>query len=509
MAAAAQKYPPQIKYIIGNEGCERYSYYGMRSILTIFMVQYLLFTKVHATEVMHLFMGACYLLPLLGSFIADRLWGRYKTILYLSLLYCVGHGILAAFETEMGLYFGLGFIALGAGAIKPCVSAFVGDQFSMEQKDLVNKVYNLFYFIINFGSTFSTILTPWTLKAFGPSVAFGIPGVLMAIATFIFWLGRDKYVKAPPSGADKDNFWAVLRTGVIANAKIPALVVLVVLAAVIFPKNFLELSAINMFVEGFVWVVYTLVGTTVLMALYNLATGNFMKSIRDKHPAARVEEFLIAMNIMKIFAGISVFWAMFDQHASTWVLQAEAMERNFSLPILGDFVIESSQVSAINPILVMLLIPIMVKFVYPTISKFYELTPLRKMAWGMVVSAAGFAVCAFVQMPMDSGTPVHVSWQFWQYLIMTTAEVMISITGLEFAYTQAPKSLKSTIMSFWLLTVFFGNMITVYIVKASTAAGLELGSMKFYLIFAVLMLLTAGGFALIVKNYKMRYVLQN
>ena len=141
----AEKFPPQIKYIVGNEGCERYSYYGMRSILVPFMIQYLLLSEGHATEVMHLFMAVCYLLPLLGAYIADRFWGRYKTILYLSLFYCIGHGTLAAFEKhEWGLYTGLGLIALGSGGIKPCISAFVGDQFGSDQKSLLSKVYGLF-----------------------------------------------------------------------------------------------------------------------------------------------------------------------------------------------------------------------------------------------------------------------------------------------------------------------------------------------------------------------------
>ncbi|MFA7613419.1 MAG: oligopeptide:H+ symporter, partial [Candidatus Caldatribacteriota bacterium] len=193
------KFPPQIKYIVGNEACERYSYYGMRSILTVFMIQVLLFQEAKATSVYHLFAGACYLTPLLGAWISDRIWGKYKTILYLSLIYCVGHAVLAIWETEYGLYVGLGLIALGSGGIKPCVSAHVGDQFKANQQHLLKKIYELFYFMINFGSFFSTLITPWTLDKFGPSVAFGIPGILMFIATFIFWLGRKQFVHVPPT----------------------------------------------------------------------------------------------------------------------------------------------------------------------------------------------------------------------------------------------------------------------------------------------------------------------
>ena len=88
MAAESEvnKFPSQIKYIVGNEACGRYSYYGMRSILTVYMIQVLLMQEAEATSTYHLFAGACYLFPLLGAFISDRIWGKYKTILYLSLL---------------------------------------------------------------------------------------------------------------------------------------------------------------------------------------------------------------------------------------------------------------------------------------------------------------------------------------------------------------------------------------------------------------------------------------
>ena len=189
-AIAAEKYPSQIKYIVGNEACERYSYYGMRSILTVFLVQYLLLQKGEATSTYHLFAGGCYLFPLMGAFISDRFWGKYQTILYLSIVYCIGHLYLALFEHDnVGFYTGLGLIALGSGGIKPCVSAHVGDQFKKGQEKMVRKVFELFYWMINFGSTISTLITPWTLENYGPGVAFGIPGVLMAAATVLFWDG--------------------------------------------------------------------------------------------------------------------------------------------------------------------------------------------------------------------------------------------------------------------------------------------------------------------------------
>ena len=128
------RYPPQIKYIVGNEACERFSYYGMTGILELYLSEKMKMTDNGATEVLHLFAMAVYFLPLLGGWIADRWLGRYWTILSISLFYCLGHGTLAAFgTTRSGLFTGLALIAFGAGGIKPCVSAFVGDQFRADQ----------------------------------------------------------------------------------------------------------------------------------------------------------------------------------------------------------------------------------------------------------------------------------------------------------------------------------------------------------------------------------------
>ncbi len=143
--ALRDRYPPQIKYIVGNEACERFSFYGMRSILTIYMLQYLAFVEPDAKAYFHWFVMATYLTPLVGGWIADRWWGRYRTILWISLGYVAGHAVLAVWETPAGLFAGLALIAAGAGGIKPCVSAFVGDQFRPDQRTLFDRVYGWFY----------------------------------------------------------------------------------------------------------------------------------------------------------------------------------------------------------------------------------------------------------------------------------------------------------------------------------------------------------------------------
>ncbi len=447
-----QSFPPQIKYIVGNEACERFSYYGMRSILVVFMTMTLLKPAQDAKAVYHLFVSACYLLPLLGGFLADRFLGKYKTILYLSLVYCLGHLTLALWENETGLYWGLGLIALGSGGIKPCVSAHVGDQFNESNKGLLERVFDLFYFSINFGAFFSSLLTPVILVKYGPGWAFGIPGILMALATFLFWMGRNQYVHVPPAG----------KTG----------------AAGFLPVVLYSLTHLNDRKPG----------------------QGFLEIARAKFTAEEVEAAQAAASIFKVFAAVSIFWALFDQQGSSWTLQAEKMDRSF----LG-FTLEASQIQAANPIMVMGLIPLMSYVIYPLVAKLgLKVTPLRKMTAGMFLTAFSFGIVGVAQTAIDAGQTVSIAWQGAAYLILTTAEVMVSITGLEFAYTQAPRSMKSTIMSFWLLTVFGGNMLVASIAKINVFQG----SAEFYF-FGALMFAVSIVFAITASRYKMRNFIES
>lgn len=435
-----KNYPQQIKYIVGNEAAERYSFYGMKSILIVFMTKHLLINESLAVSRYHMFTAACYLLPLLGGFLSDRYLGKYRTIIYLSLVYCLGHLILAVNETETALYWGLGFIALGSGGIKPCVSAHVGDQFKPHESHLLQNVFNIFYWMINFGSFFATLITPWTYVKFGPQIAFGIPGILMFIATFIFWLGRKYYVHIPPTGPNPDSFSKILVSSL---------------------------------------------------------TGKL-----NRHPAKAIEGFKAVLKIFLIYGWITVFWALFDQHGSTWVLQAQKMDLNFA-----GIQWHESQIQALNPILVLILIPLFSNFIYPWFEKKgFNVGPLQRMSVGLFIAASSFCIASLIQVAIEAGHQPSVAWQFWSYFTLTTAEVMVSITGLEFAYTQAPRAMKSTIMSFWLLTVFFGNMLTSQLAKLEFFPVASTGYFSYY---AVLMLVIAVVFVFFAKNYKLQNYMES
>ena len=204
--------PPGIPYIIGNEAAERFNFYGMRAVLVVFMTQYLVnrsgakdvMTENDANKWYHLFLSANYFFPMLGAIVSDAFFGKYRTIFWVSLVYCSGSLVLALDHTRLGLGLGLGLIALGAGGIKPCVSSHVGDQFGSDNQHLLARAFGWFYFSVNFGSFFSILLIPWLLEHYGAGWAFGVPAVLMLLAACGVLVGP-RQVRAHPARGRKEG----------------------------------------------------------------------------------------------------------------------------------------------------------------------------------------------------------------------------------------------------------------------------------------------------------------
>lgn len=433
------KMPAGIPYIVGNEAAERFSFYGMKSILFAYMTGHLLnaqgtpdyMDKNEANVWVHSFVTAVYFFPILGAFISDWLFGKYRMIMSLSVVYCIGHGVLALLEfpgliplePRWVLWLGLALISVGAGGIKPCVSAHVGDQFGSQNQHLLSKVFGWFYFSINLGSTFSTLLTPWLLSEYGPGWAFGVPGVLMALATIVFWIGRKVFVHIPASGN-------------------------------------------QLFEETF-------------------------------QPEGR----RAILNLIPLYFFVAMFWSLFDQTASTWVDQAKRMDR-----VVFGYEVLPSQLQAANPILVMLLIPLFSYVIYPYLGRFFEVTPLRKIGIGLFVTVLSFAIAGLIEARLEAGEQPHIIWQLLAYVVLTMAEIMVSITALEFSYTQAPKKMKSFIMGLYLLSVALGNVFTTqvnqYIVEQKKEGLTFLEGANYYWFFTGAMAITACIYVVFSRFYR-------
>ena len=434
----SDKYPKSIPYIIANEAAERFSFYGMRSILPIFLVAQFFnptgnpalqaVAEAKSNEQTHLFVSLAYFTPMIGAIMADWFFGKYKVILYVSIIYCVGHLFLAKFDTDITWFgYGLTLIAIGAGGIKSCVSANMGDQFNKKNEHLMSKVFGWFYFAINSGSVASNIMIPILYEKYGASVAFGVPGILMAIATLVFWLGKKKYIIVPPSGINFD--WDKMKEGLGAAGR-----------------------------------------------------------------------------VLVVFMFIPLFWALWDQNLSEWVLQAGKLDLN----LWEGTSILAGQVQVANPIFLVSFLPVFTYIIYPFFEKMgITPTPLRKIGTGLFLTGASFVIIAQIQESIDAGGHPSVWKQIFAYLILAWGEILVWVTCLEYAYTNSPKYMKSTMGAIGLLTVSLGNYLVALMNESIANKGYfaQYTGASYYWFFVKLMFIEAIIFMLVAKFIKeKRYV---
>jgi POT family proton-dependent oligopeptide transporter len=395
--------PAGIPYIVSNEFAERFCFYGINSILTIYLVQFMHFTDAKSASWQSLFKSGAYFFPMIGAVVSDVFWGKFRTIMTFSLVYCAGCVSLALFsDTPTAVGLGLLMVAFGTGGIKPCVSTNVGDQFSSKNQHLIERAFSWFYLAINAGSSISIYFCPVLLAStdFGPKWAFGMPAAMMFLATFVFWLGRKKFVVVPPAG----KAW---------------------LKDVFSPEG------------------VKLIGSLVVIYFF-----------------------------------VACFWMLWDQsNGNTWTLQAQSslMDKNlgFGLTLLP------AQIQVVNGLLILALVPVFTFVIYPICGRFFEVTPLRRIGAGLFTVASSFLIVAWIEQRIQSGHSVSAWWQILAYVVLTAAEVLVSITALEFSYKQAPLRMKSFVMALFLLSTSLGNLMIAGVnsamVKPLHASAIEAG----------------------------------
>uniref|UniRef100_A0AAX7USU5 Solute carrier family 15 member 2 n=1 Tax=Astatotilapia calliptera TaxID=8154 RepID=A0AAX7USU5_ASTCA len=330
-----------ICFIVVNEFCERFSYYGMKALLTLYFLTYLKWDKDLSTAVYHAFSGLCYFTPILGAFIADSWLGKYKTIIYLSIVYVIGHvvksvgAIPTVGSTELHIALsmsGLILIALGTGGIKPCVAAFGGDQFDEEHTTERQKFFSIFYMSINAGSFLSTIITPilrGDVKCFGGdcyALAFGVPAALMVVALVVFIAGSSLYKRTPPQG---NVLWEVC--------------------------NCIGFALKNRWNKS----------------KHDPPKKHWLDWAEEKYSMRLIQEIKMVLRVLVLYIPLPMFWALFDQQSFYRML---------------------------NALLILVFVPIFDLIIYPLVRLCgLKITPLRKMAMGMVFAALAFGAATLVE----------------------------------------------------------------------------------------------------------------
>uniref|UniRef100_A0A7N6ALY2 Solute carrier family 15 member 1 n=1 Tax=Anabas testudineus TaxID=64144 RepID=A0A7N6ALY2_ANATE len=385
-------YPISIFFIVVNEFCERFSYYGMRAVLVLYFKYFLLWDDDLSTSIYHTFVALCYLTPILGAIVADSWLGKFKTIIYLSIVYAIGQVAMAVsaihditdsdrngtpnnmtFHVVLSMV-GLFLIALGTGGIKPCVAAFGGDQFSEHQDKQRRTFFSVFYLCINGGSLLSTIITP-ILRAQDCgiysqqkcySLAFGVPAALMVVALAVFIIGSGMYYKPEPQGnimleVCKCIGFAVKNRYRHRSKK--------------YPKR-----------------------------------QHWMDWAEEKYDKLLIAQIKMVLKVLFLYIPLPMFWTLFDQK-----MDSAGHHHGWTLCKSGLIVIQPDQMQTVNPILILTLVPIMDSIIYPLIKKCgFNFTPLKRMTVGMIMAAIAFVCAALVQMEID----VSIEQMFFYYVLL-------------------------------------------------------------------------------------------
>ncbi|KAM9851243.1 solute carrier family 15 member 1-like [Aulostomus maculatus] len=399
-------YPLSIFFILVNELCESFSFYGTRAVLVLYFKYFLHWDDDLATSIYHTFAALCYLTPILGAILADSWLGKLKTIISCAVVSAMGYVAMTVsavhditdldkdgtpnnmtFHVVMTMV-GLLFIALGTGGMKPCVPAFGGDQFNEYQESQRRTFFSFLYLCNNAGSFLSTIITP-TLRAQECGIhskqscyplAFGVPAALMGVALVVFSIGSGLYYKAEPQG--------------------------------------------NIMLD-----VCKCIGFA-LKNRYGHRSKRFPKRQHwtdwadEKYDKLLIAQIKMVLRVLFLYIPLPMFWALFDQKGSRWTLQATTMDGNF-----GPLVIQPDQMQTANAILILTLVPVMDRVIYPLIHKCGpNFTPLKRMTVGMLLVVAAFICAALVQIKIDKTLPKFPSASQSQLKILNMGRNPVKVT---------------------------------------------------------------------------------
>ncbi|XP_063872254.1 solute carrier family 15 member 1-like isoform X2 [Scylla paramamosain] len=370
------KYPKSVFFIVGNEFCERFSYYGMKAILILYLHNQLKFSEDTSTVIYHVWAMLCYFTPILGAIIADSWLGRFKTIFYISIIYVLGNAVLSISAvspifTDLTIekvitFLGLLLIALGTGGIKPCVSAFGGDQFVLPQQEKqLTQFFFVFYFSINAGSLLSTFITPILrddVQCFGDdcySLAFGVPAILMFIALLILVLGyvARLYKIVPPQGTILKEVSGCIREALRKKRKT------------------------------------------------HVRKKHWLDHAKEKYGEELVADVKVLLKVLVLYIPLPFFWALFDQQGSRWTFQATRMDGT-----IGSWTLKPDQMQVVNPLLILLMIPLFDRVVYPLLGYCNLLKrQLPRMFTGGVLAGVAFIVSGCLELQLEQTYPTAIS----------------------------------------------------------------------------------------------------
>jgi POT family proton-dependent oligopeptide transporter len=469
---------------------ERFSYYGMRSLLVLYMIQYLFiqpdvgqrvlgFTAVRtalesvfgplavqplSSQLYGLYTGFVYLTPFFGGLLADRWIGQRRAVVLGAVLMAIGHFMMAS---ERMFLPALIFLILGNGAFKPNISTQVGGLYPQGDPRR-DGAFTLFYMGINLGAFFSPLVCGTLGQKVGWHWGFGAAGVGMVIGLLIYLFGR-RDLGVQPSTVNLSGS----RVAASIAAYIVGIVTLLLVIVLGVPALLAMLPQAGRLGLGFAVFLTLIVGFTRMI----------MKLPRDE--GLRIGA-LIVICILNI-----VFWGVYEQQGNTLQIFADS---NTHWPTILGFTIPSTWYQAFNPAMIFILAPILPMFWAWQAKRGQEPSSVAKMGLGCLMLGLGFIILIIPARTMTDATRLNLMWLTSTTLIFTIGELYLSPIGLSFVTKIAPVRMVSMLMGVWFLANFFGNYLNGYL-------GTFYGTMSHAQYFTLLLVLgVAAGVALLILS---------
>ena len=466
-------HPKGLYVLFVTEMWERFSYYGMRAIFTLFMTKALLFDKGRGSEIYGSYTGLVYLTPLIGGYVADRFWGNRKSIIFGGALMAAGQFMMflsGTFYKEVGLatllmYAGLGLLIFGNGFFKPNISTMVGQLYPVGDKR-VDSAFTIFYMGINLGAFFAPLVCGFFGDTGSPADfrwGFLAACIGMILSLVLFVSLKDKYIVTPDGQqiGDKPNT-AREKQDAQAEAKATSSVVPMLVWAGIG----LVLAAVFFFAAG-MDVIGTFIFTLTIAAPgYIISDPSLTKVERQR---------ILVIYIVAFF--VIFFWAAFEQAGASLTYFAEEQTNR---ELFGK-TIPASFFQAINAVAIVLLAPVFVTLWGALGKRNLEPASPYKQALGLFLLALGYVVIAIGVKGLAPGVRVSMMWLISLYTIHTLGELCLSPIGLSMVNKLAPVRFASLLMGVWFLSTsaankFAGTLSGLYpepVVAVATVEKLE------------------------------------
>lgn len=448
-------HPAGLYVLFFTEMWERFSYYGMRAIFTLYMIKALLLDKELASTIYGSYTGLVYLTPLLGGYVADRYWGNRKSIFWGGIFMAIGQFLMflsASFYTEAEfaktlMYAGLGALIFGNGFFKPNISTMVG-QLYPEGDRRIDGAYTIFYMGINLGAMFSPLVAGGLGDTGNPADfkwGFLAACIGMIIGTLIFEFFKNKYVvdaKGNTLGAKPEKKMDNDPT-----------------KAVFSPMDFAKLVIVFglAFAFFFYYVEFDFIGSMIYGAII-AAPINF---ISDKTITKEEKERIMAIFIMAFF--VIFFWAAFEQAGASLTFFAEEQTDR----VLFGWEVPASYFQSVNAAFIVIFAPLFVVIWEFLGRRKMEPSSPMKMSIGLVLLSLGYLIIAFGVKGVEPGMKVSMMWLITMYLMHTWGELALSPIGLSMVNKLSPIHLSSLLMGVWFLAIsaankFAGELSTFY-----------------------------------------------